>query len=177
MNAFVKLSPRRSSSGFSLPETLIAATIGSFVVAGMMVLYVEFLWSYSDTTGLRNTSSRASLALERMLHGISTNAGLLEAQVSGMTVNTNNGWSIAYTNSLSASPNPLFFQYVPASGLITNESGKTICSNVIASSLACTTDPSSGATNGCRISVTVSESSGKHIATNVMTTFVQFRNK
>ena len=172
MNAFMKLSPRRSLSGFSLPETLIAATIGSFVIMGMMVLYVQFLWSYSDTTALRNTSSRASLALERMVHGIGANAGLLEAQVTGMTVSTNNGWRIAYI----VSPNTLFFQYAPASGLITNESGKTICSNVIASSLVCKANAVGGATNGCMISVTVSESSGKHIATNVMTTFVQFRN-
>ncbi|MGD0016360.1 MAG: prepilin-type N-terminal cleavage/methylation domain-containing protein [Verrucomicrobiia bacterium] len=172
----MKLSPRRSSNGFTLAETLVAATIGSFVIMGVMVLYVEFLWSYSDTTMLRNTSSRASLALERMVHGIGTNAGLLEAQVTGMTVSTNNNWRIAYTNLFSASPNPLFFQYASASGLITNESGKIICSNVIASSLVFTTSAVGGATNGCGISVTVSESSGKHISTNVMTTFIQFRN-
>ena len=108
MNAFMKLGPRRSTSGYTLPETLIAATIGTFVIAGVMVLYVEFMWSFRDTTLLRNTSTRASMALERMVHGISTNAGLLEAQVTGMTWSTNNGWRIAYTNSLSASPNPPF---------------------------------------------------------------------
>ena len=177
MNAFIKLSPRRSTSGYTLPETLIAATIGTFVIAGVMVLYVEFMWSFRDTTLLRNTSTRASMALERMVHGISTNAGLLEAQVTGMTWSTNNGWRIAYTNSLSASPNPLFFQYAPASGLITNESGKTICSMVITSSLVLTPIPLVGATNGCKISVTVAESSGGRISTNVMSTFVQFRNQ
>ena len=171
-------TPQCDTAGFTLAEALVAMGIGSFVIAGMMILYIGFLRSYRDTTSLRNTSSRASLALERMVHGIGTNAGLLEAQVTGMTVSTNNGWRIAYTN-LCSPPQPytLFFQYVPASKLITNDSGKTICSGVITSSLACAINPVSGATNGCIISLTVSESSGGRSYTNVMRSFVQFRNQ
>ena len=164
-----KINPRRSSNGFTLPEMLVAMAIGSFVIAGVMVLYVGFLRSYRDTTLLRNTSSRASLALERMVHGVSSNAGLIEAQASTVAVSyPSGGWRCAYTN--------LFFQYAPASGLITNQSGKVICSGVSTSTFACTTD-AFGVTNGCKISVTVSESSGGRSYNNVMTSFVQFRNQ
>jgi prepilin-type N-terminal cleavage/methylation domain-containing protein len=181
-----KLNPRRSSNGFtpqcdtagfSLPEMLVAMAIGSFVIAGVLVLYVGFLRSYRDTTLLRNTSSRASLALERMVHGVSSNAGLIEAQASTVAVSyPSGGWRCAYTNSFSVSPNPLFFQYAPATQLITDQSGKTICSGVSTSSFACTTD-AFGVTNGCKISVTIAESSGGRSYNNVMSSFVQFRNQ
>jgi len=173
-----KPNPRRSSNGFTpqrdagftLAEALVAMGIGVFVVAGMLQLYMGFLRAYRDTTSLRNTSSRASLALERMVHGIGGNAGLLEAPVSSVVVTyPSSGWLCAYTNNLS-------FQYTPTTKLITDQSGNTICSGVIASSLSCATNTVGGATNGCTISVTVSESSGGRSFTNVMNTFVQFRN-
>jgi prepilin-type N-terminal cleavage/methylation domain-containing protein len=170
-------TPQRDTAGFTLPEMLVATAIGSFVIAGVLVLYVGFLRSYRDTTLLRNTSSRASLALERMVHGVGTNAGLIEASASTVAVSySSGGWRCAYSNAFSASPNPLFFQYAPASGLITNEGGKTICSGVSTSTFACTTS-ALGVTNGCKISVTVAESSGGHSYNNVMTSFVQFRNQ
>lgn len=146
--------------------------IGVFVVAGMMELYTGFLWSYRDTTSLRNTSSYASLALERMVHGVSGHAGLLGASASSVTVsNPSSGWLCAYTNATKLS-----FQWTPSTKLITDQSGNTICSGVITSSFACTTNASLGVINGCNISVTVSESSGGRSYTNVMNTFVQFRN-
>jgi Tfp pilus assembly protein PilV len=165
-------TPQRDTAGFTLAEALVAMGIGVFVVAGMLQLYMGFLRAYRDTTSLRNTSSRASMALERMVHGTGNNDGLYEASASTVTASQpSGGWLCTY----NAGPN-LSFQWTKATGLITDQSGNTICSGVITSSFATTTS-AGGAVNGCNISVTVSESSGGRSFTNVMNTFVQFRNQ
>jgi Tfp pilus assembly protein PilW len=170
-------TPHRDTAGFTLAEALVASGIGSFVIAGMLILYLGFLRSYNDTTSLRNTSSHASMALERMVHGVGTNVGLFEASASTVTVTyPSGGWLCSYTNSFSAPP-PYFmtFQWTPSTKLITDQSGQIICSGVITSSFTCTTN--SGAINGCNMSVTVAESSGGRSYTNVMNSFLQFRNQ
>jgi Tfp pilus assembly protein PilV len=164
-------TPQRDTAGFTLAEALVAMGIGSMVIAGMMILFLGFLWSYRDTTSWRNISSRASLGLERMVHGVGGNAGLLEALASTVTVTYPSGdWLCSYNTS----PN-LSFRWTRSTQLITDQSGQTICSGVITSIFNSTT--SAGAINGCTISVTVSESSGGRSFTNVMNTFVQFRNQ
>ncbi|HUI08169.1 MAG TPA: prepilin-type N-terminal cleavage/methylation domain-containing protein [Verrucomicrobiae bacterium] len=153
---------RGSSSGFTLAEMAIAMAIGSVVIAGMLSLFVTFLRSYNSTSLMRDTSAYASSALERMVYGVGTNAGLREAQASGVTVTyPSGGWQISYTN--------LYFQYTPSSMKIADQTGKTICTNIIYSA-------ATNYTVGCRIWVTVSESAGGHSSTNAMSTFVQFRN-
>lgn len=153
---------RRSSGGFTLVEMAVAMGIGAVVIAGMLTMFITFLRSYNSTTLMRNTSSRASLALERMVYGVGTNAGLREASTNSVTVTyPSGGWKIAYTN--------LFFQYTVSTSNITDQAGKTICTNVISSSL-------SNYVKGCRIWVTVSESAGGRSYTNTMTSFAQFRN-
>jgi len=170
-------TPQRDTAGFTLAEALVAMGIGVLVVAGMLQLYLGFLRAYRDTTSLRNTSSRASLALERMVHGVSTNVGLFEASASTVTVTyPSGGWRCSYTNSFSAPPPYfLYFQWTPSTQLITDQSGKTICSGVITSTFTCTTY--AGTINGCNMSVTVSENSGGRSYTNVMNSFLQFRNQ
>lgn len=156
------MNARRSSGGFTLVEMAVSMGIATVVIAGMLTLFTTFLWSYSNTTLMRNTSARASTALERMVYGIGTNAGLREASTNSVAVTyPSGGWKIAYTN--------LFFQYTVSTSNITDQAGKTICTNVISSSLT-------NYVKGCRIWVTVSESAGKRSYTNTMTSFVQFRN-
>ena len=136
--------------------------IATVVIAGTLTLFTLFLRSYNSTTLMRNTSSRASLALERMVYGVGTNSGLREASTNSVTVTyPSGGWKIAYTN--------LYFQYTVGTSNITDQDGKTICTNVLSSSL-------SNYVKGCRIWVTVSESAGGRSYTNTMTSFVQFRN-
>jgi len=140
----------------------VAMAIATIVIAGMLTLFTTFLWSYNSTTLMRNTSSRASMALERMVYGVGTNAGLREASTNSVTVTyPSGGWQIAYSN--------LFFHYTVSTSNITDQAGKTICTNVISSSLT-------NYGKGCRIWVTVSESAGGRSYTNTMTSFVQFRN-
>ena len=157
-----KRDARRSSGGFTLAEMAVSMGIATVVIAGMLTLFISFLRSYNSTTLMRNTSSRASLALERMVYGIGTNAGLREASTNSVSVTyPSSGWKIAYTN--------LFFQYTVNTSNITDQAGKTICTNVISSSLT-------NYVRGCRVWVTVTESAGGRSYTNSMTSFVQFRN-
>jgi len=153
---------RNSSCGFTLAEMAVAMAIGSVVIAGMLSLFITFLRSYNSTSLMRDTSAYASTALERMVYGVGTNAGLREAQASSVTVTyPSSGWQISYTN--------LYFRYTPSTMKIIDQAGKNICTNVIYSA-------ATNYTVGCRIWVTVSESAGGHAATNAMSTFVQFRN-
>jgi len=158
---------RRSSGGFTLAEMAVAMGIGTVVIAGMLTLFITFLRSYNSTTLMRNTSARASIALERMVYGVGTNAGLREAQTNDVVVTyPSGGWRIAYTN--------LICQYTTNTQSIiwsnsTDHSSKTICANVISSFLT-------NYVKGCRIWVSVSESAGGRSYTNTMTSFAQFRN-
>ena len=138
--------------------------IGVVVGAGMLTMFVTFLRSYNSTTLMRNTSSRASLALERMVYGVGTNAGLREASTNSVVVTyPSGGWKISDTNL------NIFFQYTVSSSKIADQDGKAICTNVISSSLT-------NYVKGCRIWVTVSESAGGRSYTNTMTSFAQYRN-
>ena len=153
---------RMSTGGFTLAEMAVAMGIGTVVIAGMLTLFVTFLRSYNSTTLMRNTSSRASMALERMVYGTGGNFGLREAQTNDVTVTRpTGGWQISFTN--------LYFQYATNTHTIADQSGKIICANIIASD-------ASNYTKGCRIWVTVSESAGGRTYTNAMSTFVQYRN-
>jgi prepilin-type N-terminal cleavage/methylation domain-containing protein len=154
---------RRSSHGFTLIEMSISMAIISLVMIGMFNLFKQIIYSYNETSLMSTTAVQASLALDRMVIGMGTNAGLREAQSSTVTAtSTSTNWSLAYNGGLS-------FAYSAGSKNILNQSGKTVSTNVVASALTYTT-------NGCQISVSVAQSSGGRTVTNTMKTFVQFRN-
>lgn len=152
-----------ATRGFTLAEMLVAIAIASVVVVGTTSLFITFLRSYNNTTLLRNTASRASMALERMVYGVGTNGGLRAAEASRVTVSyPSGGWRIEYRTNT-------WFQYSPSARRIFDQNGKTICTNVIASTLQYFT-------NSCAITVTVAESAGGRTYTNTMRSLVQFRN-
>ena len=164
---------RPSVRGFTLVELMVATVLGSLVVYGSLVLFVTFIRFYNTTTLMRNTASAASLALERMIVGVGTNAGLREAVAATVTYsNTANGWLLTYNTNL-------FYRYVASTQNITNDSGKLICTNVAASSVTFFTGGASTNvinTNACRISITVAQNAGGDTWTNTFITQVQFRN-
>jgi len=167
---------RPSVRGFTLVELMVATVLGSLVVYGSLVLFVTFIRFYNTTTLMRNTASAASLALERMIIGVGTNAGLREATAATVIFsNTANGWLLTYNTNL-------FFRYVASTQNITNNSGKLICANVATSSVTFFTGGADGAstniitTNACRISITVAQNAGGDTWTNTFITQVQFRN-
>ncbi len=164
---------RWSARGFTLVELMVATVLGSLVVYGSLVLFVTFIRFYNTTTLMRNTANAASLALERIVIGVGTNAGLREATAETVTYsNTANGWLLTYNTNL-------FYQYVSTTQVITNNTGKLICTNVAASSITFFTyylAANVAPTNACRISVSVAQSAGGDTWTNTFATQVQFRN-
>ena len=162
----MKTAPRsilRRQRGFTLAEALVSMSIGSVVIAGALSLFIFFGRSYNATTLVRNTSTKADLALERMVYGVGTNIGLRAASQSAVTVSsTSTNWQITYNTNF-------WFRYTGSTGKIVNQSNKVICSNVTASSVGYYT-------NGCDISITVVESAGGKQSTNTMSSYVAFRN-
>ncbi len=154
---------RRAGGAFTLVEMAVSMAIAIAVVVGTLDLFIFFLRSYNAATLLRNASTRASMGLERMVYGVGTNLNLREAAASQVAVSTsNNYWQITYNTNF-------FFRYSGSAQEITDQSGKIICTNVLTSTLAYNT-------NGCWVSLTVTDSGGGRTVTNTMATFVKFRN-
>jgi len=153
----------RSCGGFTLLEISIGMGIGVAVIAGMLTLFTLYLRSYNTTSLMRTASSRACMTLERMVYGIGTNAGLREAQSLTFTYTSlTNGWQITYNTNLT-------FTYNSGTKKITDQAGKVIGTNIVASSVGYYT-------NSCLVSVTVAETAGGKIKSNTMQTLAQFRN-
>ncbi len=159
-----RINLRRSSGGFTLVEMLISVSVLTIVVVGTFNVFVQTIRSYNATTLMRTSATRASLALDRMVYGVGTNNGLREAARASVTVSnvSSTFWRLSFTNSA-------YFQWSSTTKCITDQSGKTIGTNVITSTLS-----TNG--SGCTISLSVAESGGGRIITNTMATFVQFRN-
>jgi type II secretory pathway pseudopilin PulG len=163
MNA-PKNNRRRSAAGMTLVEILVATAVGTMVIAASLTLFILFLRSYNTTLLMRNTADEASFALERMVIGVGTNAGLREASGSTVTLsNLTSGWKLSYNTNF-------YFQYVASSQRITNDSGKLVCANVVTSSVSLL------ASNSCRVSISVAQSAGGRTWTNTFLTQIQFRN-
>jgi prepilin-type N-terminal cleavage/methylation domain-containing protein len=155
---------RRAASGFTLVEMLISVAILTVVIVGTFNVFIQNLRSFNATTLMRTSATRASMALDRMVYGVGTNYGLREAPKSSVTISNvaSTYWKIAYTNNT-------YFQWSSTTKKITDQSGKAIGTNIVASTLS-----TNG--SGCTISLSVAESGGGRIITNTMATFVQFRN-
>ena len=160
----LSIKRRKSSRGFTIAEMAVSTAIVTFVILGVFNLFIAYLRSYNASTLMRISASRASFTLERMVYGVGTNSGLREAQQTAVIISNGAAgyWRISPTNNL-------YFQWSPTTKSITDQSGKTIGTNIIASTL-------SGNSDGCTISVSVAETGGGRIITNSMTTFVQYRN-
>ena len=155
---------RRSSGGFTLVEMLISVSILTIVIVGTFNVFIQNLRSYNATTLMRTSATRASLALDRMVYGVGTNNGLREAARASVTISnvSSTFWRLSLTNNT-------YFQWSSANKCITDQSGKTLGTNIIASTLS-----TNG--SGCTISLSAAESGGGRVITNTMATFVQFRN-
>jgi hypothetical protein len=155
---------RKSAGGFSLVEMAMSVAICTIVIVGTFNVFISYLRSYNATTLMRTSAIRASSTLDRMVYGIGTNAGLREAGQADVTISNVAAtyWKIGYTNNT-------YFSWSSAKKSIVDQNGKTIGTNIVASTLS-----TNG--SGCTISLSVSESLGGRTITNTMSTFVQFRN-
>ena len=107
--------------------------------------------------------------MDRMVYGVGTNSGLREAVANSVAVTYSNStdWTLTYSNAVDSAVK--YFKYTTSKKLITDWSGKTICTNVISST-------ATDLANGCQITLSVAESASGRTMTNSMMTFVQFRN-
>jgi prepilin-type N-terminal cleavage/methylation domain-containing protein len=158
------MNTRRAASGFTLVEMLISVAVLTVVIVGTFNVFVQNLRSYNASTLMRTSATRASLALDRMVYGVGTNIGLREVPKASVTISnvSSTFWRLSFTNSA-------YFQWSSANKCITDQSGKSIGTNIVTSTLG-----TNG--SGCTISLSVAESGGGRTITNTMTTFVQFRN-
>ena len=154
---------RRSAGGFTLVEMSMSMAILTLLTVGVFNVFYQVLQAYNETSLMSTTAVQASFALDRMVIGMGTNAGLREAQASTVTTSsTSSNWVFSYDNGLS-------FTYSTNKHAIVDQSGNYVVSNLVASTLTNTT-------NGVQISVSVAQSCGGRTLTNTMATFVEFRN-
>jgi hypothetical protein len=118
---------------------------------------------------MRTAGARASMGLDRMVIGVGTNSGLREATGASVVLSnlSTTDWQLSFTNQTATAS--LYFKYIATNKFIVDQSGKAICTNLIAAT-------ATNLTNGCQISVSVAESCGGRTLTNTMMTFVQYRN-
>jgi type II secretory pathway pseudopilin PulG len=153
----------RSTSGFTLVEMCVSMGVVTLVTVAMFNVFYQVLQTYNETSLMSTTAVQASFALDRMVIGIGTNAGLREAQASTVTTtSTSTNWQFSYNSGLS-------FTYTASSQAIVDQSGDLIVSNLVGSTLT-------NMTSGVQISVSVAQSCGGRTLTNTMGTFVEFRN-
>ena len=154
---------KHKKQGFTLVELIIATTVLMMVVAGSLTLFIAFRNSWTITTLARNTSSEASIALTRIVYGVGTNSGLRAAESDTVSVTyPASGWRIDYNTNR-------FLAYNPTAERILDEQGNVLCTNIV-------TSQATYLTNGCEISISVADSGGGRGSTNVMSSYVQFRN-
>lgn len=154
---------RRSVAGFTLVEMSMSMAILTLLTMGIFNVFYQVLQAYNETSLMSTTAVQASFALDRMVIGVGTNAGLREAQASTVTTtSTSTNWVFSYDSGLS-------FTYSTAKHAILDQSGNLVVSNLVGSTLT-------NMTNGVQISVSVAQSCGGRTLTNTMATFVEFRN-
>ena len=103
-----KTTARRSAGGFTLVEMSMSMAILTLLTVGMFNVFWQVLKTYNETSLMSTTAVQASFALDRMVIGIGTNAGLREAQASTVTTtSTSSNWVFSYdTGSRSPTPQP-----------------------------------------------------------------------
>ena len=155
--------PVRAFGGFTLVEMSVSMAVLTLLGLAMWNVFWQVSQVYNKTSLMGVSSEQASFALDRMVIGMGTNNGLREATAKTVTAtSTSTNWQLSYTNGLS-------FTYSANRGSIVDQSGNTVVSNLLTSTMTYLT-------NGVQISVSVTQTCGGVTVTNTMATFVQFRN-
>jgi prepilin-type N-terminal cleavage/methylation domain-containing protein len=155
---------QRAASGFTLVEMLVSVAVLTIVIVGTFNVFLQNLRSYNATTLMRTSATRASNAMDRMVYGVGTNIGLREVPKASVTISNvaSTFWKLSFTNNG-------YFQWSSTTKCLTDQSGKTLGTNIVTSTLS-----TNG--SGCTISLSVAESGGGRVITNTVNTFVQYRN-
>ena len=154
----------RNRNGMTLVEIMVATAIMLLVVAGTLSTFL-FIKNILNTSMIQlRTSSRMNRAVNYLVYGTASFGGLREAVSGNATLTTSsNGWTFTYSTNQTVS-------YLYSSRRITDGSGFVLGTNITSSSLTMT--------NGALLlSLTVIETNGKYMSTNISDAFVKMRNK
>ena len=73
---FRNTTARRSAGGFTLVEMSMSMAILTLLTVGIFNVFYQVLQAYNETSLMSTTAVQASFALDRMVIGVGTNAGL-----------------------------------------------------------------------------------------------------
>lgn len=164
---------RQAKSGFTLAEIMVASGVLLFVVTGAIAIYISSSWIWNSTTVTVDASQEASKILAKIVYGVGTNMGIRAALASTVNVAPLGGsWMLGY--KVPGGDSNLFVYYSSAQCIVysdgrTNEVPVMIGTNVTAFSAI-------NMTNGIALQVSVVKRDGRFVATNTMSTFVNYRN-
>lgn len=154
---------RHRKRGFTLVEVMVSVFIVMLTLAAALALFISYRHTWVVASLAQATSSETSGGLERIVYGVGTNAGLREAMFSTVAASyPAGGWRLDYNTNR-------FLAYNPATTDIVDENGFVVCEDILTSGLILTN-------NGCEVSITTQGQGGGRTATNMMTSFIQFRN-
>lgn len=162
MNATNKKRSRRL--GFTLVEIIVASSIMVLVTAGVMSFYLLLRKTWTKTVATMNVSMSAGRAVDKFVYGRGNDPhGLRAATGSSVWVWSNGtNWMINYNSNR-------WVFYDATAQTISSDANGVLCSGVIAST--CTVSAL-----GAGISFTIADGVGAYRATNLVQTYVEYRN-
>ena len=176
MNMTATISLRQR--GFTMTELMVSLVIFALLITGSLSVFIMGLRLWHTSSMDMDTMREASMGIEQMLYGATTNSpGLRQASATNAadpfkTVVTTNtaGWNIRFVVQRGAANITNSFGYAKSSGMITNQSRLALCTNVNQSSITMISN------NQVSIYIRVTNSLGRITRTNDLTTSVFFRN-
>lgn len=155
---------RRSASGFTLVEMLIAAGLMILISAGIMSFYMLLQNIWHRSTMAMSTSLKTCAALNQVVYGAGMASGGLRS-ASSTSVWT---WSDGDSYFISYNSNRWVW-YNGSNDMLSTESGQVLARNI--SSFTGTL-----VNGGILLNLSSIESAGQHAITGNMSTFIVFRN-
>ncbi len=164
---------KMKKGGFTVTEILIATSIMTLVIAGSLSVFLAANRSWYDGDIQMRCAREADMVLQKMTYGAVGTNGLRSAVYTNVSVLiTNSLWTVTYK---TPDGGQYRFAYDPANriiqyyDLVLSNAAVTIGANITTSSISIVT-------NGLNIMVQVALNEGRFRATNVMTTYVRYRN-
>jgi len=158
--------------GFTITEVMLASGLFGIVMAGALSVYFASNRSWFSADIQVRCMREADMIVQKMVYGAYGTNGLRSAISTNVSVSiTGPQWSVTYSTPDGAD---YTYAYYPSGQIVTYSDLSlsnlvTIGTHVAASTLTV-------ATNGLNVMVQVSLAEGRFAATDVLTTFVHYRN-
>lgn len=163
--------------GYTLVEVMLATGIGSLVLAGSVGVYLACYRSWYAADAAMEAAHQANLVVQRMVYGPFGSNGLRSAIATNVVTTTgSNGWTVTY-----CAPDGGRYQFAYAGSRqqvtctdlthgITNAPTRRVGTRIVASSIT------PMASTGLSVTVTAAVACRPGVATNVLTSYIHYRN-